>query len=150
MATRKNNKKSLFHGAGLHTKVVVIGAIVSVVLMALTATGYVLFKKSTNPVNTEGFQAVFLENGQVYFGRLSNINSNYVLLTNVYYLQANQDVQGDNKDKEEDQPQLQLNKLGNELHGPEDAMWLSRGKITFWENLKSDSQVVKAIENQKD
>jgi len=31
------------------------------------------------------------------------------------------------------------------LHGPEDQMLINRDQITFWENLKSDGQVAKAV-----
>lgn len=34
------------------------------------------------------YQAVFLTNGQVYFGKISHANSQYVNLTDIYYLQV--------------------------------------------------------------
>jgi len=38
-------------------------------------------------------------------------------------------------------------KLGSELHGPEDIMYIPRNQITFWETMRKDSQVVQAIQN---
>ena len=91
------------------------------------------------------FQAVFLTNGQVYFGNLENYNARYVRLTNIYYLQVAQPLQ-----QGQDTPQnFNLTKLGGELHGPEDAMFIDKDKVLFWENMKNDSQVVKAIEDYK-
>ena len=41
---------------------------------------------------------------------------------------------------------ISLVKLGNEIHGPEDAMYINKSSVMFWENLKSSGQVVKAIQ----
>lgn len=40
---------------------------------------------------------------------------------------------------------ISLAKLGNELHGPEDKMFINSDQLLFWENLKDDGQVAKAI-----
>ncbi|MEK7504772.1 MAG: hypothetical protein AAB589_00585 [Patescibacteria group bacterium] len=90
------------------------------------------------------YQAVFLSNNQVYFGKLSNSNSNYPKLTDIYYLQVAQPLQPS-------QPANNINlvKLGNELHGPSDGMKINRDHILFVEDLKADSQVVQAIEQYK-
>lgn len=94
-------------------------------------------------VKSNEYQAVFLTNNQVYFGHVKKINRDYLQLENIYYFQAQQNVQnGQSKDQNQ---QLSLNKLGNELHGPEDAMYIERKQILFWENLKNDSKVVQAI-----
>lgn len=93
------------------------------------------------------YQAVFLTNNQVYFGRLSNAKSAYPMLTDIFYLQVAQPLQSG-----EPAPaggQVQLVKLGNELHGPKDEMKINKDHILFVEDLKPDSQVVKAIENFK-
>lgn len=101
-------------------------------------------------VEEAGYQAVFMTNGQVYFGHFSNIDGTYAELTDVYYLQVQQPVQpADNKTAAGDQSQVSLTKLGNELHGPKDKMHISRDQILFWENLKDDSTVVKAIKEYK-
>lgn len=93
------------------------------------------------------FQAVFLTNGQVYFGRLSNAEGNYATLKDIYYLQVGP-AQGSGAAT--DTPQnISLVKLGQELHGPVDEMHISRAQILFYEDLKIDGSVVKAIENYK-
>jgi len=91
------------------------------------------------------YQAVFLTNGQVYFGKLYKESSRYPILRNVYYLQVTQAPQPIREG--EPQPQnINLVKLGGELHGPQDEMRISRNQILFIEDLKSDSRVVQAIE----
>ncbi len=86
-------------------------------------------------VEADKLQAVFLQNGQVYFGHLKKAGGDYAVLENVYYL----------KTQTGGQTAANLVKLGNELHGPEDAMFIPNNQIAFWENLRSDSQVTKAI-----
>ena len=93
--------------------------------------------------DTDRYQAVFMTNGQVYFGKLSGVASKYQTLTDVYYLQVQQAVQPaatDNKDAK-----ISLTKLGKELHGPTDRMNISSDQVLFWEDLTDDSAIVKAI-----
>ncbi|MBI4094647.1 MAG: hypothetical protein HY435_00435 [Candidatus Liptonbacteria bacterium] len=95
-------------------------------------------------VDSSKWQAVFLNNDQVYFGRLKNMNREYVTLNNIFYLRINQPLQqGVNPAV----PPISLVKLGGELHGPEDLMYIPKANILFWENIKPDSQVLQAINN---
>ena len=87
-------------------------------------------------VNQNKWQAVFITNGQVYFGHLRELNKEYAVLKNVYYLR-------------QDQQQPNLVKLGSEIHGPEDIMHVPKEQIVFWENMRNDSPVVKAIQQQE-
>ena len=89
------------------------------------------------------YQAVFLSNNQVYFGKLSGLNSQYPILSDVYYIQAlmPQDLSGITKTKNK----LQLVKLGSELHQPQNIMYVNRDQILFIEPLKPDSNIVKSI-----
>lgn len=122
-------------------------------LLALLAIGvawYVWTSSSNSMMSTvkkDNYQAVFLTNGQVYFGKIKNASATTVTMSDIYYLQR--DVQGsqDNKEKDQAQNQMSLTKLGNEIHGPEDTMFIQKDQVLFWENLKTDSQVVKSIKN---
>lgn len=101
-------------------------------------------------VNKDKYQAVFLTNGQVYFGKIDTITANSYVLKDIYYLQVQQDVQGEKAQTEENKDQnLSLAKLGSELHGPDDVMYIEGKQVLFWENLKDDGQVVKAINANK-
>ncbi|HMQ01758.1 MAG TPA: hypothetical protein PKD79_01665 [Candidatus Doudnabacteria bacterium] len=95
-----------------------------------------------------GYQAVFLTNGQVYFGKLSDMNANYATLIDIYYLQVTQPpLQGSAEEGQtiEQQPQLSLVKLGQELHGPDDLMKINRDHILFYEDIKESGRVMEAI-----
>ena len=109
------------------------------------------FSQTQKTNQSADWQAVFLTNGQVYFGHLTdNQNNKYLKLTNIYYLQIGNSLQSTNETKKEDQAQnLNLIKLGNELHGPKDEMIINRDQVLFWENLKDDSKVVNSIKNYK-
>jgi hypothetical protein len=98
--------------------------------------------KEEKYIDNTKMQAVFLNNGQVYFGKITELNSKYVNMGNIYYLRVNQQVQPGRQPSQND---VSLVKLGCELHGPQDLMTINREQVTFWENLKDDGQVTKAI-----
>ncbi|KKS87977.1 hypothetical protein A3I36_00305 [Candidatus Giovannonibacteria bacterium RIFCSPLOWO2_02_FULL_45_28] len=133
----ENANKSLWRSKWLWIAVLVL---ILAVLFAGWWKGWeAVFAKNT-------YQAVFLTNSQVYFGRLSDARSSYPVLTDIFYLQVAQPLQAGNPPAG---GQVQLVKLGNELHGPKDEMRINRDHILFVEDLKPDSQVVKAIESFK-
>lgn len=115
--------------------------VVGIVLMG--GAHLVMRSTATNAfpdIPENAWQAVFLENGQVYFGKLAERGPEYVSLTDVYYLKEASDLQNSN---------LNLVKLGGELHGPEDTIYIRKDSITFWENMKESSRVVQAIAGSK-
>jgi len=138
-------------GSGVLSKVFAIVMIV----VALVVLGWFAKKAfgslmADSAVKSKQYQAVFLTNGQVYFGKVSKTDDSYVKLNDIYYLQVQQQVQPEDKSKSStDQPQVSLAKLGGELHGPEDVMYISRSQVLFWENLKDDGKVAKAIKDYK-
>lgn len=131
----------------------IIGGILILFGSVLAAAWYV---KENNPIapvqpDSSKYQAVFMTNGQVYFGKLTDVSSKYQVLTDVYYLQ----VQDSSKTAAEatstdaDASQIALTKLGSELHAPTDRMNIASDQVLFWEDLKDESAVVKAIETHK-
>ena len=88
------------------------------------------------------WQAVFLTNNQVYFGKLKDYDAKYLTLSKVYYLRTAEDLQNTSST-------LNLVKLGGELHGPEDVIFVPKSSVLFWENLKESSRVVQAIVGAK-
>ena len=88
------------------------------------------------------WQAVFLSNDQVYFGKLKDYDAKYLTLSQVYYLRTAEDLQNTSST-------LNLVKLGGELHGPEDIIFIPKSSVLFWENLKDSSRVVQSIVGAK-
>jgi len=117
----------------------------AIVFAVVTTKGFGLLNRNAS----SNWQAVFLDNGQVYFGHMKGQNSQYVTLTNIYYLQVSpsqgSQTSTSSTTSTDANQQLTLVKLGNELHGPTDEMAVNRDHVTFIETMKSDSKVVSAI-----
>lgn len=125
--------------------IVVVASVMLIGLLTLlfTAKG----NSTSDQIQSDKYQAVFLnsQDGQVYFGRLSVLNKQYYKLTDIYYVRVDNSIQPDNKNTSTSQQNISLAKLGNEIHGPQDVMYVNKDHVLFWENLKDDGQVVKAI-----
>lgn len=138
---KKTNKKTL----------IIAGAIAG--LIALVAIiGFLLPKgDSLGAIDSGKYQAVFFTNGQVYFGKLHPLSDGYMKLTDIFYLQtkAQSDSKNPQKTNQENDPGVDLIKLGNEIHGPEDAMIISKEQILFFENLKDDGKVSQTIKGYR-
>lgn len=124
-------------------------------LVIVVASVWALWPKSSTLSGIDGgkYQAVFFTNGQVYFGKLQAFSDDYLRLTDIYYLQTQAtDEAVDPKNPQQtstDQNSPTLIKLGDEIHGPEDEMIISRDQVLFYENLKSDGKVSQSIEKFK-
>lgn len=111
--------------------------------------------KQTIPQDT--YQAVFLTSGQVYFGKLSPLNRQYMKLDDVYYLQSSVSQAEEVIDEEtgettviEPTTEFSVFRLGEaEIHQPTNEMTLNRDHIVMWENMELDSQVIEAINREK-
>lgn len=93
-------------------------------------------------IDSKSYQAVFLVGSQVYFGHLHQSGSVY-LLSDVYYI-ADGGASADSS-----QPRGQLVKRGSEIHGPRDPMVIPTAQLLFIENMRDDSDVVRAITASK-
>lgn len=88
------------------------------------------------------WRAVFLSNNQVYFGKFWDMPfMRTMTLRDVYYLQINQPLQPPN----DQTTQFKVVKLGSEFHAPKGEMRIPLSQIIFWEDLRNDSPVVRAI-----
>ena len=134
----------------------ILHVILGIIVVALVFSGLLLLGDTIRYVTRARFieadqwQAVFVDNNQVYFGKLT-ISEDFFILGHVYYLQAEQRA-GDLGDTEatldiggETRIDTKLIKLGNEIHGPEDQMFIERSKVLFWENMKDDASIVRSI-----
>lgn len=151
-AGQAHNNKQLASKRKLSGKATRIMSMIVVVLAALIIALVALYSAVGNTheehkyVDESKFQAVFLNGGQVYFGKIGSLNSQYITLSNIYYLRVNQQVQPNQTNTNAANQDVSLAKLGCELHGPTDSMVINREQVLFWENLKSDGQVAKAVD----
>ncbi|HEY4499851.1 MAG TPA: hypothetical protein VJH70_01845 [Candidatus Paceibacterota bacterium] len=91
-------------------------------------------------INHAKLQAVFLNNGIIYFGTLREVNHSYISIEEGYSIQ---------NDTSKNQQGLNLVKLTDELHRPENKIYIPKTQISFWENLSNDSPVTKLIRDKK-
>lgn len=111
-----------------------------------------------------GYQAVFLTNGQVYFGKLAGFPGTAPVLADVFYLRTGPapmptpEVKRDPKTGKVMEtppaaaagPSFTLVKLGEEIHGPTDELRLNSDQILFVEDLRAESPLVAAIKRYKE
>lgn len=117
-------------------------------IILLVAAGLVLLPNplkvkytSTGPANlsdpnASSYYAVFLSNGQIYFGQIAENNSNELVIANSYRLQPSGQT-------------YTLLKTTDEAYGSTDKMFINHSQILYYEQLKSDSKVVQLINQQK-
>ena len=93
-------------------------------------------------VKADAYQAIWLTDKSLYFGKLRVEDDEYYRLTDVFYTQVAQTTDS----KPTDPANVQLVKLGNELPYSEDEMMIAKKQVLFYENLKSDSKVTQVIQ----
>jgi hypothetical protein len=107
-----------------------------------TVLGAAVDPRSFPFVGTERISAVFLLDGQAYFGHLSEDPfSSTLVLRDVYYVNDASKVTTDLP--------VGLVKRGNELHQPVDVMYIQRDKVLGIERVTLDSPIGRAIAAQR-
>lgn len=109
-----------------------------------------IFSQSPN-----GYVAVYLTNGKVYFGKIDRPNSQEPMMSDVFFLNATTAPSPTLKGKQESsqdasvvlapQTEFQLIRLTDQFQAPIDRLTITRDHILYWEELSSDSKVVQAI-----
>ena len=96
---------------------------------------------SAKPKFDTTFQAVFLDSGMVFFGKLEGLGTDYPVLKSVYYVQSS-------TNPETRQVTNILVKRGKEWHSP-DRMVINSRHIMFVEPVTAGSTVSNLIAQQK-
>ncbi len=118
----------------------VAGAILGAValLAAVLATRQ---NVSGAPAFKGGYQAVVLDNGQLYYGKVARgLGTDYPKMTDVYYVVPAADANNNKKNV--------LVRRGKEWHGPKET-YLSARHIIMVEPVDSSSEVAKLIEEMQ-
>lgn len=136
---RPSSKKGLIWTFSIITGIIIAGLI-----------GWIVFstiKNSTTGIDTSRYQAVFLSNGQIYFGKLENFSDSAFRITSVYYPQA--ETSEEDAEAVQNQGNVQIIRLGDEVHGPDNEMFILKEQVLYYENLKEDSRVSELIEQNE-
>lgn len=155
--TAHHSPSSRFAKEQKSKKPIILAAVAVAVVIIIAISSWTLLSSGTSSstapaIDSGKYQAVFFTNGQVYFGKLKPFNGEYMELTDVYYLQAKTTSDDSKLQSTTDNANLDnvtMIKLGEEIHGPEDKMVISKDQVLFYENLKTDGKVAKAIEKYK-
>ncbi len=106
-------------------------------IICFFVAGIVYFNYPKKLVVNNGYEAVFLSNGNVFFGKFTPATG---YLTSVHYIQTVQNGSS---------TQPSLVKLGGELHQPLDEMTIEKNQILYYEELSSSSPISQAINQGK-
>lgn len=150
---RYASQKSKGKDKGFWSRIAIVTGIACVVII-LIGVICIIFANNNNTnesqyVYKNKLQAVFLDTGQVYFGKVTTLNNNFFVLKDIFYLQSNSSSSSSSSSTSDSSSSssnnVSLVKLGCELHMPYDEMVINRSSVTFWENLQSGGQVAKAV-----
>jgi hypothetical protein len=135
-------------------KQLAMAAAITGIVLLIGLGGWLLYRTSMGAyIDTNKYQAVFFTNGQVYFGKLHKLSGGYFKLNDIYYLQAKADTTSASENPQETSTKqasdVELIKLGREVHGPDDEMIISKDQVLFFENLKQDGTVSQSISKFK-
>jgi len=89
------------------------------------------------------YQAVFLANGQTYFGRYYDRLGAYAKIEDIYYLQQTQST------NPEQGSETKLIRRGKELHAPAPRMLVPKSAILFVEDLNPSSPIAQFMKQDR-
>ena len=118
----------------------ILGVCAILIAALLAALVYLTWTARAVPDLSTPYHAVALSNNQVFFGKVAGLDSSYLVLREVFYIQSRQNP-------ETKAVANVLVKRGGEWHGP-DRMIVNREHVLLIEPVKTDSQVAKLIEEQ--
>jgi hypothetical protein len=127
---------------GATVKRILLGSLIGLVLGGLAWIA-LLWIRPEDPfagaVDSDRWQAVFLSNGQVYFGHLTVASDEFYELREAFYIRESPPEEGQ-------PPTREVRALSSEFHQPENRMLIRKDEVLFVENLRPDSDVAEAIE----
>ena len=132
--------------------ILVVGGLVLVLLLLTNRTN------TTNVTNSSNWQAVFLVNGQTYFGHVDGVEDGFLMMRDIYYLTNKTNVTNETNDGEKAplrqgyggsplRSETKLVKFGTERHRPVDELKINMAQVLMIEELALDSEIVEAIED---
>lgn len=132
--------KTYNRSAEFNYKSSIIKNVVFIIMLAVISISLMSCEKSAKIEFNTNYQALLLSNNNAYFGRIENMDSQFITLTDIFYIQT----------KPTDDPKLVNNvliKRGKEIHKP-DKMYISREHVIAIEPVANDSQLADLIRNE--
>ena len=125
--------------------------VVTLIVLIVLLSGAVYSLSQTSLQKELKYQAVFLDNGQVYFAKVVKEDTLSVYLEDVYYIQTESQIIPSQEEGVEDQivEVPVLIKRGGELHQPSGRTQLNRDKIISIEEIGENSEILTEIQRQE-
>lgn len=127
--------------------------VIALLVIILGVVGWMVWsnsKNATTGIDSSRYQAVFMSNGQIYFGKLASFNDDSFKITSIYYPQAQATGEaGEETDVTTEQSNISLFRVTDGVHGPDDEMIIMKSQILYYENLQENSKVTQLIEQNK-
>jgi hypothetical protein len=116
---------------------VVVGVLGLAIVVLLAATVYQNQRRHHRPLLTTAYQAVTLDNGSVFYGRIDHLGTDHPVLRDAFTVRTEPDARTR-------QPRYTVVRRKDELHGA-DHMIFPATSIAFVEPIAPDSVVGKLI-----
>lgn len=133
--------------------------VVLIVILVIVKVGLLSWQMESS-IDGNTYQAVALDNGQTFFGRLTKIGGSMYSLNDVYYLQRST-ATGDTTDvaaatgtdstnsntntNTNSDSGLQLIPLTDDIQKPQNHLIIESNHIVFWQNLQTNSPILATI-----
>ncbi len=146
---KPNNLKKIERPEINEDKSIILKQLIVLFFLVIFIFGvYKVFFKSTNSPSaqeqqTEKWYMVKLNDGEIFYGQISDTAADPVIIRNVYY--DYDQLKGEDSKKEKTGGNLRLVKRGKETYGPDGTIHIVRGQILYMEPLREDSKVLRAI-----
>jgi hypothetical protein len=119
----------------------IIGFLIVAVLLAFFMPNIVTGVDMRLAIYFQKWVAVYLNNEQIFYGHIASFDSKIIKLRDVYYLTSV---------NVGDQKNTTLVKRGqNEISSPENAFFINRSQVLYFEYMKDDSQILKLIQENE-
>ncbi|NMB48770.1 hypothetical protein GYA13_05060 [Candidatus Kuenenbacteria bacterium] len=124
------------------------GWLAALVAVVAIVTAVVVFWPSKEGVySRDKWQAVFLNNNQVFFGHVTGEDNGHLILKDIYYPQKPLTLQQPTEEQPND---FTLVKFGKEIYGTEDQMVINKDNILYVADIKEESKIVAAIKKYQE
>lgn len=130
-----------------HARTLLVIVVLVVIVFCLLAAWQLYDQRGRQVVKTDRFQAVFIDGGQVFFGKLKNTTGEYLTLESPYYTKSASASSSTDTTLEQS---TGLVKVGSESYGPDNSLSLRADHVLFWQNLRENSKVAEAIRAKAD
>ena len=91
------------------------------------------------------YQVAFLTSGQAYFGNITEITDEYIIMENPFSIKVQQTQAGE--EGQSTGSEIKLLSIEDEFYQPKDYMLIEKSAILFIEELNDSSQIIEIIEN---